>query len=99
MKPYLPSNGTEGMIFTERFCDLCRRYSETHGCKILNKTKYLDVKDTRYPHEWICNDDGTHPLCTAFKARSKHAILTTLPLTPDQEAWAEKQGLAKLVNQ
>ena len=82
-KKYRPSNGTEGMIFTEKFCDKCKRdevfrKSQTNSCDILVKTLYLGTDDPEYPEEWIWNPDkclekglefGTEfsPRCTAFE--------------------------------
>lgn len=33
MKPYLPSNETEGMIWTEMWCDRCSRRALDPGAK------------------------------------------------------------------
>lgn len=77
-KPYIPSNGTEGMIFRERFCDECKHdhkylYETTDpedACQIFNATLLHNPGDAEYPKEWIRVDDndivqgGT---CTAFE--------------------------------
>lgn len=76
-KPYRPSNGTEGMMFTDRFCEVCKkeaRYRATcesakpeGGCEILLATLMLDVDEPGYPPEWTHTDRG-EPTCTAFEA-------------------------------
>jgi hypothetical protein len=76
-KPYRPSNGTEGMMFTERFCDRCKRdarYRETDdgadGCPILAASYCYEVDSEKYPKEWIVNLHdaiGSTARCTAFE--------------------------------
>lgn len=76
-KSYRPSNGTEGMMFTERFCERCKhdaRYRETDdgadGCPILAATYRYEVDSEKYPKEWIVNLDdpiGLTSRCTAFE--------------------------------
>ncbi len=57
-KPYRPSNGTEGMMFMEAFCERCTkdRFDETgkpeDGCDILMRTLCHEIKDAEYPPEW-----------------------------------------------
>lgn len=76
-KSYIPSNGTEGAIFRERFCDQCKHdhkylYETTDpedACPISNATLLHNPGDAEYPKEWIYTDDtdifsGT---CTAFE--------------------------------
>jgi hypothetical protein len=71
--PYQPSNGTEGDIFMDAFCFRCERdrvYQETedtdYACEILTLTMALRYKDPDYPEEWVSDDDGHNPRCTAF---------------------------------
>ena len=70
VRPYRPSNGTEGMWFFETHCDRCikdAKFSDDtpeDGCQILAATYAFDVTDPRYPKEWIEVDDG--PMCTAY---------------------------------
>ena len=66
MKPYRPSNGTEGEIFQEHFCYRCTKDSEASPCDILGRSFWNDLGDPDYPTEWIENDDGSNPRCTAF---------------------------------
>lgn len=77
-KPYRPSCGTEGLDFQEAFCFQCekdRLYRETDdgtkGCQILCDTYLYDVKDPKYPKEWIYDPETGHPTCTAFEPEKK----------------------------
>lgn len=70
---FRPSNGMEGMIFTEAFCERCIHekfmHTQQHGdmqCDILNRTMLHDKVEDGYPTEWIYNDEGW-PVCTAWK--------------------------------
>lgn len=73
-KPYQPSNGTEGLMFQERFCDRCihetlaRRTGdvETYGCRIYLHVLLYDKDDPKYPSEWTHDFKG-RPVCTAFE--------------------------------
>lgn len=67
---YRPSNGTEGMIFQEHYCSHCSKADEYGDCKIFYDTMYYDVKDEKYPREWIYDLDG-QPTCTAFAEEKK----------------------------
>jgi len=66
MKPYLPSNGTEGEIFISKWCEKCTKDTSLRNgskfCIILTKTMMEgNVK------QWIYNDKN-EPICTAFKS-------------------------------
>lgn len=72
-RKYRPSNGTEGMIFTDEYCANCIHekfmHTQRHGdmqCDILNRTMLHDIKDKEYPEEWTYDENG-HGICTAFK--------------------------------
>jgi hypothetical protein len=75
-RPYQPSNGSEGEGFHAAFCDHCARdaaFRETNyegdpalGCQILADSFAYRVTDPEYPKEWIQDDDGGNPRCTAF---------------------------------
>ena len=74
-KPYRPSNGSEGEMFSDRYCDDCKRdagFQETQdealGCPIIAASMAFDVGDEGYPKEWIYGDDG-QPTCTVFEAK------------------------------
>jgi len=60
---YRPSNGTEGVLFEERFCDHCTRMSAE--CDIYSDALLYDLGHRHYPKEWIYDKDG-RPTCTAF---------------------------------
>jgi hypothetical protein len=70
---YRPSNGTEGDIFQERWCELCtkdeaaRRGDYENGCPIIAAALAWDVDDPDYPGEWVYDGEG-QPSCTAFEA-------------------------------
>ena len=57
MKPYYPSNGTEGMMFIERFCEKCYKYKQ---CTILTNSML-----GKEPKQWIY-DEQDKPTCTSF---------------------------------
>jgi hypothetical protein len=66
---YRPSNGTEGMIFTDNFCEQCIHDNPDPNskkkCEILTATMLFDPFEKQYPREWIYDSDG-NPKCTAF---------------------------------
>jgi hypothetical protein len=73
MKPYRPSNGTEGENFTTKFCEKCCNSGidpeDAEGfitCRIHYKTLCFDADDTRYPKQWVEEDDGKNPQCLQF---------------------------------
>lgn len=73
VKKYRPSNGTEGELFQEAFCNRCTKDKAVrenedfeNGCKILAKTMSLDTDDKDFPTEWTYDKDG-NPICTAFE--------------------------------
>jgi len=73
MKPYRPSNGTEGMIFMEHFCFECihEKFSHTQNqadlkCEIMTNSMIYDLDESGYPKEWIRNE-REEPLCTEWK--------------------------------
>jgi len=65
-EPYRPSNGTEGMIFMERFCNHCTEDQTT--CAVLTNAVLFNIGEKDYPPEWKYDGDG-RPTCTAFCAR------------------------------
>lgn len=72
---YRPSNGTEGHAFIEHFCGRCvKDEAYRHGgdsCPIVANTLAYGIDDPRYPREWIEDDDGSDPRCTAFEPTSR----------------------------
>jgi len=73
MKKYRPSNGTEGCYFTSHWCDICAKddfdpdADDSKGCPILLKTLMMETDCKDYPEEWVCEDDGSNPRCTAYR--------------------------------
>jgi hypothetical protein len=74
-KPFYPSNGMEGMIFMEAFCEQCIHERWIHcqeedrdedKCKILSASMINQPGDPEYPKEWVYNEKGW-PVCTAWK--------------------------------
>ena len=57
---YTPSDGTEGMMFQDEWCDKC---SKQKRCPIL-RDKVLNGYHSKRT-EWIYKDDN--PTCTSFK--------------------------------
>jgi len=70
IEKYRPSNGTEGMIFLDKFCDHCMHDDPDNEiyCEIIEKTMMFDVDDKGYPTEWRYGEDG-QPICTKFKQK------------------------------
>lgn len=69
MKKYRPSNGTEGMGFTDHFCDRCiHQHPDPNKecCEILMRTMCYSVDHEKYPEEWTYDENGS-PTCTAWK--------------------------------
>jgi hypothetical protein len=64
---YRPSNGTEGMMFMEDFCDQCADGGE---CKTAMRAMIYDLEDKEYPEEWQYDEHG-EPVCTEFKKRGE----------------------------
>lgn len=69
-KKYRPSNGTEGMAFTDHFCDRCINQhpdpDHPKQCMILCRSMCYGVDDPQYPSEWTYGDNG-RPTCTSWK--------------------------------
>lgn len=69
-KKYQPSNGSEGMWFTDKYCMNCFHCDpDPDGdkqCVILCNSMCYTIKDEEYPKEWIYNEEGK-PTCTAYK--------------------------------
>ena len=64
-KPWRPSNGFEGEIFTGCVCASCKKCpADEPGCDIALNTLIYDIGDAEYPKEWVYGDDG-RPQCEA----------------------------------
>jgi hypothetical protein len=59
MKKYYPSNGTEGMIFTDNNCNNCYKMN---NCSIL-----INSFAGKQPKQWIYNEENK-PFCTSFNS-------------------------------
>lgn len=66
-RPYQPSNGREGMWFTDKFCWQCIHCDPDplgeKQCDILQRTLIFSIGDADYPKEWIY-DEANNPVCT-----------------------------------
>lgn len=74
-KPYEPSNGDEGRMFMERFCEMCIR--EDRDAEIFCPIS-TDMLIGEQREEWT-HDERGRPVCTAYK-----------PLTWDDERRAQE---------
>lgn len=67
-RPYRPSNGTEGMSFMDSFCfNGCKHETKEKPCQIMGRSLGYSIGDPEYPKEWIQEDDGSRPRCTAYQ--------------------------------
>ena len=87
MRPYRPSNGSEGEWFTDKFCDQCLkdkewREKEKNPCDILGRSMAFNTREEQYPKEWIYGENGS-PTCTAF-------VLDT-PENVEKEEWKKRR--------
>ena len=65
-KPFMPSNGTEGMIFYEAFCDNCIfNHPDPDNEKQCDDVLMISMIGEQ-PKEWIFNSEG-YPTCTKWK--------------------------------
>jgi hypothetical protein len=64
---YIPSNGTEGMMFTESFCDHCIHDNPDPNsrkkCELLTASMFFLPTDPEFPREWTYDPFG-NPVCT-----------------------------------
>lgn len=69
MNKYLPSNGTEGMAFTDAYCMQCINCNPNpegkKQCDILCRSMAYDVNEDEYPKEWTYDKEG-RPICTSW---------------------------------
>ena len=69
-KLYQPSNGTEGMWFTDKYCMNCQNCDPNpegeKQCGILAASMGFSIDEDGYPSEWIYDDAG-EPCCTSHK--------------------------------
>lgn len=65
MKPYRPSNGTDGDWFQDDWCSKCHFEHGKKQCKTLNLTMFFDTNDKEYPKEWVYKDGN--PVCLKYR--------------------------------
>lgn len=65
-KPYRPSNGTEGDIFFDKYCDHCKKCFAPVNCRIQLSTMAFTIDEPEYPKQWIHDKDG-FAVCTDFE--------------------------------
>lgn len=70
-QPFQPSNGTEGMVFMDAFCDRCIHEhpdpeQQQPKCNIIMLTMCYSPGEKEYPEEWVYNDEGW-PVCAKWK--------------------------------
>lgn len=69
-RKYQPSNGTEGMYFTEEHCMQCLHCDpDPDGkkqCEIMMRSFLYSVNDPEYPSEWTY-DENDKPTCTNWQ--------------------------------
>jgi len=70
-RPYLPSNGTEGMIWTEAWCDKCSRRALDPAAKT-QCVHELHALSGKHNGKWLYIN--VNPECIAFSARNKKRI-------------------------
>lgn len=62
---YKPSNGTEGLVFFEYFCDKC--WHDRHQeCQIIALSMGYEPSDEEYPDAWTYDEEGS-PTCLKFR--------------------------------
>ena len=64
-KPYMPSNGTEGMGFTAAFCDTCIHQHPDPDKKPQCDDVLCEALCGNQPKEWVYNSTG-NPTCTKY---------------------------------
>lgn len=64
-KPYMPHNGTEGLMFEEQWCGPCVKRS---SCQMM-----MNAMAGVQPRAWRYGDDGV-PVCTSFSDTRKPRV-------------------------
>lgn len=85
-KPYLPSNGTEGMIWAETWCDNCSRRALDPGAKTqcVHEIRALSGENNK---RWYYVDGV--PTCVAFRDRSIRKKRFKKPDKRQMEMWTQ----------
>lgn len=87
--PYRPSNGTEGMIFQETYCERCAKY-RCGKCAILERTMFYNLGDPNYPTQWQY-DERRRPFCAAFLEKSEQKKMLMLTRRRKQQAAGQQE--------
>lgn len=45
----------------------CKHETEENPCQIMGRSLGYSIGDPEYPKEWVTDDDGSRPRCTAFE--------------------------------
>lgn len=69
MKPYRPSNGSEGCIFESQWCMCCLA---NNICRTPLNAMIYEIGDPQYPKQWIYKDGK--PTCTSFRSKNEKRI-------------------------
>lgn len=70
LRPYRPSNGTEGDVFMAQWCERCAMADyDGGGCMIQLRAIAHGISEPEYPPEWNFTNGGA-PQCTAFSLDS-----------------------------
>ncbi len=67
-QPYRPSNGTEGVMFEEKWCDRCKHDQGQESCSIIAMANAFDLQDPDYPRDKLIYGSDGHPMCVDFEA-------------------------------
>lgn len=63
--PYRPSNGEEGAMFEQLWCENCKHYDD---CSILLMAMIYDKESLNYPKELIISSG--QPICKSFENKN-----------------------------
>lgn len=75
---YRPANGTDGMIFMDKFCSNCCRKTR---CNIMDNSMIFDKKDKQYPKQLVLDESG-NGTCTNFNKERVRFIEKPVEKTP-----------------
>lgn len=84
VRPFRPSNSSEGDWFMSEWCERCRKDTEDEPCPILMASMAYGVDEPGYPAAWVTDESG--PRCTAFLAEGEEAPEPQYKSLPGQAA-------------
>jgi hypothetical protein len=78
LRGFFPSNGTEGDMFREQFCERCIYWNQTKdeasgedvGCPIWDSALWFGSHDNP-PSQWVEDKSGLSGSCAMFQEASK----------------------------